>query len=68
MGCENCCTDISFIRQSDLVIKSWVLESDLDLNLAVPFISSMNLRELISLSLSELICKLKTIILTVRLL
>ena len=68
MGYENCYTEISFIRQCDLVIKSWVLESDLDLNLAVPFISSMNLRELISLSLSELICKLKTIILTVRLL
>ena len=68
MGYENCYTEISFIRQCDLVIKSWVQESDLDLNLAVPFISSMNLRELISLSLSELICKLKTIILTVRLL
>ena len=63
MGYENCYTEISFIRQCDLVIKSWVQESDLDLNLAVPFISSMNLRELISLSLSELICKLKTIIL-----
>ena len=68
MQCENCCNDISFIRQCDLVIKSWVLESNLDLHLAVPFITSMNLRELISWGFSELICKLKTIIFAVRLL
>lgn len=47
MGCEICYNDTAFETQYDLVIKACVLESNLDLNLAVPLTSSGGLRKLI---------------------
>lgn len=61
-----CCNYILFTRQSDVVTEVWVLESNLDLNLAVPLTSSVTLRKLVSLHLSKLIYKLKIIVLTCR--
>lgn len=48
VGCEIGFYDIPFIRQYDVIIEAWVLESNLDLYLTVPVTGSMILRNLIN--------------------